>query len=82
MNLAILNIDKGNYEQALGYSLEARYIFEDRLNDREHPFYLRCLMNLAVLYGHLGNYEEAERLHLESLKNFGRYGWQGTSSLC
>jgi len=66
INLGSFYSKIGNYEKAEALFLEAKEIFEDHLNDREHPFYLNCLNNMAMLYGSMQEFEKAEQYHLET----------------
>mgnify|MGYP002397612134 CR=1 FL=1 len=65
VNLASLYHTAGRLKEAEAHYLEARHIFEETLNNREHRFYLNCLNNIAALYGQLGRFEAAEKLHFE-----------------
>ncbi len=65
INLANLYADMGSYEKAVQEYLEAIDIFEQRLNNRVHPFYLIGLQNLGLIYQRMGHSKKAEPIYLE-----------------
>lgn len=68
VNLGLLYFNLRNFEKAERLFLEAKEIFETRLENRTHPFYATCLDNLGALYATKGELEKAEPLFLDALK--------------
>ncbi|MEH2032252.1 MAG: NB-ARC domain-containing protein, partial [Nostoc sp.] len=58
---------QGLYQQAEPWLRQCVEVAENRLG-LEHPDVAQSLNNLALLYGFIGRYSEAEPLHLQALK--------------
>jgi CHAT domain-containing protein len=65
INLGSVNLQMNRIKEAEPFLLEAQYIFETKLNDRNHPFYWNCMRLLANLYKKKGEYKKSEQLLLE-----------------
>ena len=73
INLATLYDEIGDSEKAESLFVEAKDLFESGAIDKKHPFYQRCLNNLATFYMvELGLFLKAESLYqkrIEIVKN-------------
>jgi CHAT domain-containing protein len=65
INLGSVNLQMNRIKEAEPFLLEAQYIFEIKLNDRNHPFYRNCIRLLADLNNEKGEYKKSEQLLLE-----------------
>lgn len=72
INLANSAYYQGFFSAAEGYLLQARGIFELKLGNTKHPYYLNCLNNLGNLYRDLNRNREAEALYEQVLDLKGR----------
>ncbi len=68
--LATMYSVKREFDKARPLFLEAKEVFEVRLNDRTHRNYLICLNNLATMYSKTGENDQAEQLYLEMKEIF------------
>jgi|GEM_PF-1557015 len=59
--------NEGKYSEGIGPALEACEIRRHILGEKHH-YYTASLNNLALLYSHLGRYEEAEQLYNKALE--------------
>ncbi|MBV6439252.1 MAG: hypothetical protein EPGJADBJ_00891 [Saprospiraceae bacterium] len=66
INLSNLYRNLGDYNKAKQLLIEAKDIFEVKLNNRTHQYYTNGLVNLGLTYKDMGDSEKAETLFLEA----------------
>jgi len=66
INLALLYDMKGDQAKIEPLLLQAKDVFENKMGNRIHEFYMNCLRGLADLYHAQGKYGEAEKYYLEA----------------
>jgi tetratricopeptide (TPR) repeat protein len=67
INLANLYRAERQFAKAETLFLEAKDIFENKVSQLEHPFYMTCLEGLAKLYFESGDYAKSGQFHAKAL---------------
>ncbi|MCC6281908.1 MAG: CHAT domain-containing protein [Saprospiraceae bacterium] len=67
INLSHLYQLRGEYEKTERLLLEAKDIFENKLKQVEHPFYMTCLEHLGILYSLRKEYSLSESSYRQAL---------------
>ncbi len=66
INLGIVYGNQSNYDKSIEFLQLAKRLFESKLKNLDHPFYINCLNNLGLTLKEAGQFEKAEPLLLQS----------------